>query len=511
MADDIALAVASLKIKMQKELAKSNEAVIARVRGDFLAFMNELVYVHDPPPGRGFVKWESWPHLEELSRTLPSHQHIVVLKGRQLGLSWCLAAYALWVAMFKPGAMILLLSQGQKEAKEFKDKVVKVHSQLPDGIRTKVVKNIEEEFRLMSVDGGDSVPSTIMVLPSTANAGSGFTATLVVCDEHAKHPYATVNYAALEPTINAGGQFVSVSTANGIGNFFYNLYQNAKSRTNDFHQYFFHAQMRPGRDDEWYEATKRSYTGETAYLFSQEYPRNDAEAFITTSGRPVFDVEALERLLSGVKTPIRTENYEYGSCLYYKDPVPGKAYVAGTDVCYGLSSPDGACTQILDARTGTHVASLYGFFPPEQLADYSIALCHEYNDALWGLEDNGVGQFAVRRALDIGYGNLFYRDAVESRAQGKRPTKAGWHTGSNRHDAIAEFAEGVRTGEFDTQDEGTIGEMRTFIFLWGKPQAATGAHDDRVMATAIAWQMRQQPGAIGGRGPARSRRFIKRR
>ena len=505
--DDVALAVAVVKARERQEATHRQASVLSRVESDFLAFLTELVYVHDPPPGLGFIKWEPWPHLEELANTITSTPHLVILKSRQLGLSWFFAAYALWTAMFKPGALVLMLSQGEDEAKELLGKVRKIHSQLPEGIRPKVIKDIEEQLSVQSQGGG--VDSTIMALPSTTKAGSGYTATLVICDEHAKHPYAATNFAALEPTINAGAQFISVSTARGPGNYFHSLYQNAKAKLSTFNPLFFHAQLRPGRDDAWYESTKKSYVGDSAHLFYENYPRSDTEAFVTTVGLAVFDKDAMERLVGGIKAPISIKKERYGEIAYYQMPVPGRQYVCGSDVSYGLSAPDKAVSQILDWRTGYLVASLYGNFPPDQLMDATTDLCVEYNDALLGFEENGIGQLAERRLQDIGYQNVYFRDWEEARGKGVRPSKMGWHTGANRHLMVSELSEAVRTGELDVVDEGTVGEMRTFVFRWGKPQAAEGCHDDRVMALAIAWQMRQSPYVFpSSSGRIRTRRFI---
>ena len=57
---------------------------------------------------------------------------------------------------------------------------------------------------------------------------------------------------------------------------------------------------------------------------------------------------------------------------------------------------------------------------------------------------------------------------------------------------LAELAEAVRNRLIVIRSKGGIGEMLSFIRNeQGRPQAAKGAHDDRVMAYALAWQMRK--------------------
>ena len=48
-----------------------------------------------------------WPHLLWFIRVLELYRSIIVLKARQLGFSWIVAAFALWMALYHPGSNIL--------------------------------------------------------------------------------------------------------------------------------------------------------------------------------------------------------------------------------------------------------------------------------------------------------------------------------------------------------------------------------------------------------------------
>ena len=73
------------------------------------------------------------------------------------------------------------------------------------------------------------------------------------------------------------------------------------------------------------------------------------------------------------------------------------------------------------------------------------------------------------------------------------PTTPGWQTdGKTRPVMLAEFAEAIRNRLIVIRCREGIGEMLSFIRNeQGRPQAAKGAYDDRVMAYALAWQMRK--------------------
>ena len=67
-------------------------------------------------------------------------------------------------------------------------------------------------------------------MPSSPRAGHGETAGVVFLDEFARHPYAGESWKAFIPVIADGGQLIIVSTANGYGNVFYELWTNADER-----------------------------------------------------------------------------------------------------------------------------------------------------------------------------------------------------------------------------------------------------------------------------------------
>ncbi len=456
----------------------------------FLHFLTTHVKILDPPPGRGIIKWEPWPFLLEFAQTLIKFTRLVVLKGRQEGFSWVLAAYALWLVLFKRGSLVLVLSQGEDEAKEIIRKINIIYQNLPPMLQAKLTGD-----SLSHLDFGDNL-SAIRALPSTERAGTGYTATLVICDEHAKHPYAEGNFASLEPTINAGAQFVSVSTMFSTGTFFRQLYIAAKEGINGFEPRFYSAMLRPGRDERWYEETKRTFEG-LPHRFLLEYPCTEAEALSVVEGNPFFDLLALQRLREEVRLPIREEKEATGYLRIWQEPQIGRRYVMGLDVCYGYDTPDAGCGQVLEWQTGIHAASLWGKHPPEVLAEKAVALCKQYRDALLAVEVQGVGQFVLKRISQLGYsspGKLYHRDWQKKYAKNELCAEAGWSTDkSTRPVMMAELAEAIRLGALTTHDQETINELGTCVIIGDKPQAARGAHDDRLMALAIAWQMRQLP------------------
>ena len=161
-----------------------NRAVIEQ---DFLTFL-DYVYLLDPPPAMGVIKFEKWPHIIELVESFITKRLIVVLKARQVGVSWLLAAYALWVALYHKGALDLLFSKGQLEAGALLDKVKFIHKHLPPELRQVTGTDSGQEYEF------PEMLSKVLALPSTETAGMGFTATVVETDEADFHEFFELNY-----------------------------------------------------------------------------------------------------------------------------------------------------------------------------------------------------------------------------------------------------------------------------------------------------------------------------
>ena len=129
-----------------------------------------------------------------------------------------------------------------------------------------------------------------------------------------------------------------------------------------------------------------------------------------------------------------------------------------------------------------------------------MALHEAYNHAYMGLERAGEGQerdgdsvVVVDKVVQLleqcsCRNRLYYHDHEST-----HPETPGWQTdGKSRPVMLAEYAEAIRNRLNIVRSRGGISEMLSFIRNeQGRPQAAKGAHDDRVMAYALAWQMRK--------------------
>lgn len=253
----------------------------------------------EPTPGAA-IKMRLWPHLVERATAWGAGADEVILKARQLGLSWLAAAYAVWTALH-PGGRVLLLSKTEDDAFELLRKCEFIYEHLPP--QRQLATTTDNKGTLEFENGG-----TIKALPSTQNAGRGFTARVVIVDEAAFHQWAQQNFKAYRATVADGGQLIILSTANGVGGFFYDRWQlacryqelagqlargtaPAYAQSEGFARalqsaakpVFIPWHARPDRDEAWLEKEKLQYSG-LPEEFTQEYPATADEAFIQLTG-----------------------------------------------------------------------------------------------------------------------------------------------------------------------------------------------------------------------------------
>jgi hypothetical protein len=406
----------------------------------------------------------------------------VVLKARQLGVSWLAALYALWVAIRRPGQSVLLISRSQPDADKLLAKVAYIYDRLPAWRPTAIVNVTTIKF--------PGLGSEIEALPATANVGRSRTAQLVILDEHAHQPFARKIFLAIK-AVAEKGQILSISSANGQGALHSQIYLAAKAGTNGWKAVFIPARARPDRQAAGWRERERSALEQLSDAeFAQEYPDNDVEA-ITTTGRPVFRHEDLAR------QALEVGRAGEPGVTYYREPAAGRVYVVGADVGEGLTTSDWSSATVLERDSGEQVAQLRGRWTPDVFATKLDALGRRFGrhataanayPVIVGVERNNHGHAVLLALTRLHAGTAPYRIY---RAPDKR---VGWlTTRASRPVLVDQLEEALRTKALVIRDAGTVDQMSTFAYSDdGRPEAQEGYHDDDVMAAGIAVQLRRR-------------------
>jgi len=451
---------------------------------DYLGY----VRIPDPPPsGNGSAQFELWDHVMRLHRAVqevPPGGVLPHLKARKLGVTSYFEARFTWLAQYQPGAFLPVISQGEVEARKVIADCRFIWEHLPDHIRGELV--VDNASTLSWKDGG-----TIQAFPATSKAGRGYTGTEILVDECDFHAEFESSYNALLPLIqDSGGKMFLVSTANPdvLDSPFRQLYQQSGNRL--FLGYF----ERPNRNDATYAQALDLSSDPTR--FEKENPKNEHEALAPPRTRAFFDVDILQEMTQDTLPP---REYVRGLLSVWRYPVTAGRYIIGADTAWGKTGSY-SCATVLDYQTGDQVAELHGRLHPDEMAQEVIEIHKMYNHAYMGLERAGEGQerdgdsvVVVDKVAELleecsCRNKLYYHDRTTN-----HPITPGWQTdGKTRPVMLAEFADAIRNRLIVIRCHEGIGELLSFIRNeQGRPQAAKGAYDDRVMAYALAWQMRK--------------------
>ena len=406
----------------------------------------------------------------------------VVLKARQLGVSWLAAMYALWVAIRRPGQTVLLISRRQDDADKLLAKVAYIWERLPDWKPRAVVNVTTIKF--------PGLGSEIEALPASENIGRSRTAQLVILDEHAHQPFARKIFLAIK-AVAEKGQILSISSANGQGALHSQLYLAAKAGTNGWRAVFIPARAHPDRQAKGWRMRERAALEQLSdEAFAQEYPDNDVEA-IATTGRPVFRHEDL------VRQPIEAGTTAANGLTIYRLPEAGKVYVLGADVGEGLATSDWSSGHVLERDSGEQVASLRGRWSPDVFAGKLDKLARQYArhatpalrmPVIVGVERNNHGHAVLLALSGLHGGTAPYQIF---RAKDKR---VGWlTTKASRPVLVDQLEQALRTSGMALHDASSVDQLSTFAYSDdGRPEAQEGYHDDDVLALGIAWQLRRR-------------------
>lgn len=238
-------------------------------------------------------------------------------------------------------------------------------------------------------------------------------------------------------------------------------------------------------------------------------------------GKTVFDAKAINMRLLELPKPLKIGYFEYdyndampigkkisnirwindknGFIAIYETPNIFKYCIGGDTAGEGS---DWFIGQVLNAKTGKQVARLRQQTDEDLYVKQMYCLGYYYSNknlktgittpALMCIESN-FSSYPNKELSRLGYSNLFVREK-EDRFSGTIDKSYGFKTTSvTRPVIIAELVKIVRESVYLIYDRLTLEEMLTFVRNEkGRPEAQQGAHDDLVMALAIAYYSRNQ-------------------
>ncbi len=230
----------------------------------------------------GSAPFRLWEGQKQALHTMEHERLAVFLKARQLGISWVACGFSLYALLTSSNQTVLAYSQGQLEANELIRRVAFLYHQ--HAHQQDLPQLITDNIGALAWSNG----SRMLSLAATRKAGRSFTANIALLDEWAFMSWPRQTLAAVKPTIDAGGKLFIISSADGMGSAYHQLWQQAQNGENGYKAVFLPWFAHPDRGPDWRDQKIVEASGDTASVL-REYPANDLEAF-TAATDAIFGV-----------------------------------------------------------------------------------------------------------------------------------------------------------------------------------------------------------------------------
>ena len=491
--------------------------------------------------------------IEKDTANKKPHRYII-LKARQLGFSTFTEGYIYHDTSTRELVNSLIIAHEEKATMNLFSMSKLYYEECPLAIRPmkKYSNGKELVFENPTSDDSEKLKNpglrskiTIATAGTTDTARSG-TYHNVHVSEIAFFPNPQNTMTALMQCVpDEPDTFVCLeSTANGVGGYFYDMWNAAVAGENDFTPLFFPwftdpsystnfsseeekeefknyvEKMYPDASGKmvhteewllkeqfnltleqlnWRKRTIANKCGGDIDMFHQEYPSTPEEAFVA-SGRPKFDMKAVKEYELGCVNPsiigdlvskhrqFTIQEHEKGSLKIFYPPDSDEQYYIGADVAEGLATGDYSVAIVLDSKLRV-CAKWRNHIDPDLFGKELVKLGTFYNEAYLSVENNNHGLTTIKSILSEDYYNLFYTKQYD-KVNDTITKKVGWSTNQKTKPlAIDTLAEYIRERFLDIKDIDIVLELYSYVIDdKGKTNAQEGKHDDCVMALAIVLQ-----------------------
>jgi hypothetical protein len=433
-------------------------------------------------------------------------QRNIILKARQMGITTWIAARFFLRTITHPGTLTLQVAHTREAAEAIFRVVQRMWEGLPENLREGRLRRGRANVGQMTFPLMDS--EFRVGSASDENVGRGMSLQNLHCSEVSRWPGdASATLAGLRAALAPEGELVLESTPNGAYGAFYEEWMagvdDAVGSGGALVRHFLPWWMEPEYVGPQVPGTamtaeecalvvrhqlmpeqigfRRSLEHSYGPLRSQEFAE-DAETCFRATGACCFDVAAIERRLTELPLPV--ERRCGGALLVWLPPQAGRQYVVGVDTAGGGDDGDFAAVQVVELRTGLQCAELQQKLRPSELARVAAELAHEYGGALLAVERNNHGAAVLAYLESRERYTRLYRQAG----------LPGWLTTSaSKPEMVARLGVLLEQKPECFLSRRLLAECRTFVAgERGRTGAAGGAHDDLVMAMAVAQSARTE-------------------
>jgi hypothetical protein len=259
---------------------------VANKSSGFMYFLDTYAYIEDKENNIA-IRPEWWPEQRRVIPEILDNMLMIVLKARQLGLTWLVCAYVAWCSITKPLHLSIIISVNEDLAIEFLDRVNFILDRCPNYLKPKIKSKTKQQLEFLH---DDNLVSTIKSLPTTEMGAQSKTPNLLILDETCKNRMVKDIYNASLPGIEAAkGQVIMISNSikEGAGwEFTKKVYVDSMNGVNKFKRIFLNWRAKPSRPDDFIE--KMIQSGMSERDVKENYPETELEAIEERNIRGVY-------------------------------------------------------------------------------------------------------------------------------------------------------------------------------------------------------------------------------
>ena len=446
------------------------------------------------------------------------HRMFIILKARQVwGTTY---EWIEWLdrSMFLKNQTIIITAHDKEKQKEIFQRVKYCYQQIPQSIdcwefiRNKPKTKYDNANEMYFPDRNNTIKVSL--------DSRSWTPSKLHITELSFRRDAEPMMTGTLPSLPKSCPCTIETTANGIGNYFYNLWmKNYWTNGENNGKWQFYCLFIPRYTDDDYrtpledweeivlpeiikhiekldidEEQKKRYLNKYEELsvkredrVLQEFPSTPEEAFLGT-GNPVFN-QSIVKWLDSVSY---YEDDIFSDLRIYREPEDNESYNMGVDTSEWGANWDYSSIIVRDKNLRL-MACYYWHIPADELCkviDRLYELWYISPNKLW-IERNNTGIATLTKAKDYTRYNDIYTEKTVDKKTNKRTKKLWRHTNlKTRPLMISEYEEAIRTGILTEIDERVRSELYTFVYNEkNKAEAQQWCHDDWIIGDCISLQM----------------------
>lgn len=466
-------------------------------------------YIKILHPTKGLVPFVIFKYQKRVIDDYDKNRFNIISKFRQGGLTTVTLLYGLYKALFTLDFSMMLISKSDREAVEAGYIADRAVENLPVWLAPKKDGKWNDHLKQVTETGG----SLRFYSPEAAR---GKSVAFICLDEAAFIDDLDKHWRAMYPVLATGGRCAIISTVNGTGNYYYELYMGAKEQRNKFHiidiDYHEHPFYNSGKNPEWAEE-QRAQLGEKGFL--QEILRvflGSGDTYIPGKELARLDEELKNiypkrKLFAKYQNKTRNDDPDIndenkGALWIWKEPAPGKEYYFGIDSSEGVGA-DNSCIQVIEVESKEQVAEFYSnVITPYEFAQVIYELAILYNNALLIIEEMSAGLSVINTLQN----ELYYDNFYYANPDSKTPRVGIKTTVANRPLILTSFQTAILQKSIKLNSIRLLQEMKCFEYngTTKKPEAQKGKHDDAIMALSMCLYVmgtlnKNQPAGFDGK------------